>query len=55
MDAFEENEETYAILFTKTKESTTALRNWVNEDPDLQRFRAMKLTGSSSEDSAGTV
>ena len=53
--AFQEDEETYAILFTKTKISTEALKNWVNEDPDLQRFRAMRLTGASSEDSAGTV
>ena len=53
--AFQENEKTHAILFTKTKISTEALKNWVNEDPDLQRFRAMRLTGASSEDSAGTV
>ena len=53
LKAFEEERDSYAILFTKTKLSTEVLMKWVNEDPDLKWLKAVRLTGVSSEDSWG--
>ena len=55
LDAFKEKPDTYAILFTKTKIATEALKNWLNEDPDLNYLRAIRITGASNEESAGIL
>ena len=54
LKAFDEEPDTYAILFTRTKNSTEALKSWVNEDPDMGHIGALRITGTSSEDTAGS-
>ena len=44
--AFEEESDTYAIIFTKSRISVEVLCNWVNEDADLKWLRAVKLARS---------
>ncbi len=53
LDAFDNDENTLAILFTKTRVGTEALKSWAREDPDLNFLNAMRITGVSSEDEAG--
>ena len=53
LEAFERDPNTYAILFTKTKLSTEVLMKWVNEDANMSRLRAVRLTGVSGVDNAG--
>ena len=55
LKAFDEEPESYAILFTRTKNATEALKSWVNEDPDMSHIGALRITGTSSEDTAGSL
>ena len=55
LKAFDEEPETFAILFTRTKNATEALKSWVNEDPDMSHLGALRITGTSSEDTAGSL
>lgn len=34
------------MLFTKTRESTKALKAWLDENPDLRFIRAERLVGT---------
>ena len=54
LKAYDEEPDTYAILFTRTKIATEALKSWVNEDPDMSHIGALRITGTSSEDTAGS-
>ena len=55
LKAFDEEPDSYAILFTRTKNATEALKSWVNEDPDMAHIGAVRITGTSSEDTAGLL
>ena len=55
LKAYDEQPDTHAILFTRTKNATEALKSWVNEDPDMSHIGALRITGASSEDTAGSL